>query len=62
MKLHDFPDEKMLKVNRRNNSLHYQVYQKNKNVRFELELNPDLKKISANPEIQLTELGIFKVK
>ena len=29
MKLHDFPDGKMLKVNRRNNSLHYRVYQKN---------------------------------
>ena len=38
MKLHDFPDGKMLKVNRRNNSLHYRVYQKNERVRFELEL------------------------
>jgi hypothetical protein len=38
MKLEDFADGKMLKVNRRNNSLHYRVYQKNENVRFELEL------------------------
>lgn len=38
IKLHDFPDGKMLKVNRRNNSLHYRVYQKNESVRFELEL------------------------
>jgi len=38
MKLHDYPDGKMLKVNRRNNSLHYRVYQKNERVRFELEL------------------------
>lgn len=38
MKLHDFPDGKILKVNRRNNSLHYRVYQKNERVRFELEL------------------------
>ncbi len=28
IKLQDFPDGKMLKVNRRNNSLHYRVYQK----------------------------------
>ena len=27
----------MLKINRRNNSLHYRVYQKNQVVRFELE-------------------------
>lgn len=38
MKLHDFSDGKMLKVNRRNNSLYYRVYQKNEKVRFELEL------------------------
>ena len=28
----------MLKVNRRNNSRHYRVYQKNETVHFELEL------------------------
>ena len=27
----------MLKINRRNNSLHYQIYQKEEGVRFELE-------------------------
>jgi len=37
-KLENFPDGKMLKVNRRNNSVHYRIYQKNQNVRFELEL------------------------
>ena len=37
IKLHDFPDGKILKVNRRNNSLHYRIYQKNETVRFELE-------------------------
>jgi len=37
IKLEDFPDGKMLKVNRRNNSLHYRVYQKDERVRFELE-------------------------
>lgn len=31
MKLHDFPDGKMLKVNRRNNPLHYRVYKKKRN-------------------------------
>jgi hypothetical protein len=38
IKLQDFPDGKMLKVNRRNNSRHYRVYQKDETVRFELEL------------------------
>jgi hypothetical protein len=38
IKLQDFPDVKMLKVNRRNNSRHYRVYQKDETVRFELEL------------------------
>ena len=37
IKLEDFPDGKMLKVNRRNNSLHYRIYQKDQVVRFELE-------------------------
>lgn len=37
IKLTDFPDGKLLKVNRRNNSIHYRVYQKNENVRFEIE-------------------------
>ena len=38
IKLEDFPEGKLLKVNRRNNSLHYRVYQKDQGVRFELEL------------------------
>ena len=38
IKLEDFPNGKMLKVNRRNNSRHYRVYQKDQTVRFELEL------------------------
>ena len=38
MKLQDFPDGKMLKINRRNNSRHYRVYQKDETARFELEL------------------------
>lgn len=38
IRLQDFPDGKILKVNRRNNSVHYRVYQKNERVRFELEL------------------------
>jgi hypothetical protein len=37
IRLQDFPDGKVLKVNRRNNSLHYRVYQKDQVVRFELE-------------------------
>jgi hypothetical protein len=37
IRLQDFPDGKLLKVNRRNNSLHYRVYQKDQGVRFELE-------------------------
>ena len=37
IRLQDFPDGKVLKVNRRNNSLHYRVYQKDQDVRFELE-------------------------
>ncbi len=38
IKLEDFPDGKMLKVNRRNNSRHYRVYQTDESVRFELKL------------------------
>jgi hypothetical protein len=37
IKLHDFPNGNMLKVNRRNNLLHYRVYQKDQGGRFELE-------------------------
>jgi hypothetical protein len=38
IRLQDFPTGKILKVNRRNNSVHYRVYQKDKSVRFEIEL------------------------
>jgi hypothetical protein len=38
IRLQDFPDGKILKVNRRNNSVHYRVYQKDQMVRFEIEL------------------------
>ena len=34
IRLQDFPDGKILKINRRNNSLHYRVYQKDQRVRF----------------------------
>jgi DNA relaxase NicK len=37
IRLQDFPNGKVLKINRRNNSLHYRVYQKDQSVRFELE-------------------------
>ena len=38
IRLPDFPDGKILKVNCRNNSVHYRVYQKDQIVRFEIEL------------------------
>ena len=38
IKLEDFPNGKMLKVSRKNNSRRYRVYQKDETVRFELEL------------------------
>ena len=37
IKLQDFPDGKILKINRRNNSVHYRVYQKDEQTRFEIE-------------------------
>ena len=44
IRLQDFPDGKILKVNRRNNSIHYRVYQKEQSVRFEIELKHRIKK------------------
>lgn len=38
IRLQYFPDGKILKVNRRNNSVHYWVYQKNQKIHFEIEL------------------------
>lgn len=37
LRLQDFPDGKMVKVNRRNNSVHYRIYQKDQRIRFEIE-------------------------
>ena len=54
IKLQDFPNEKVLKVNRRNNSLHYRVYQKNDVVRFELELK--------HRQTQLVQDDLFRNK
>ena len=52
IRLQDFPDGKVLKVNRRNNSLHYRVYQKNQGVRFELEFK--------HRQTQLVQNYLFK--
>lgn len=48
IKLQDFPNGKVLKVNRRNNSLHYRVYQKDLNIRFELEFKHRQTKLVQN--------------
>jgi len=37
IRLQDFPNGKILKVNRRNNSVHYRVYRKDEQTRFEIE-------------------------
>jgi len=48
IRLQDFPDGKILKVNRRNNSVHYRVYQKDQMVRFEIELKHRQTKLVQN--------------
>ena len=48
IRLQDFPDGKILKVNRRNNSVHYRVYQKDQKVRFEIELKHRQTKLVQN--------------
>jgi hypothetical protein len=48
IRLRDFPDGKILKVNRRNNSVHYRVYQKDQRVRFEIELKHRQTKLVQN--------------
>ena len=48
IRLQDFPDGKVLKVNRRNNSLHYRIYQKDQGVRFELEFKHRQTKLVQN--------------
>lgn len=45
IKLQDFPSGKILKINRRNNSLHYHVYQKDQLIRFELEFKKQKTKL-----------------
>lgn len=61
IKLEDFPDGKMLKINRRNNSLHYRVYQKNERVRFELEFKHRQTK-SVQDYLFQNHLDIFEDK
>jgi hypothetical protein len=58
-KLQDFPDGKMLKVNRRNNSVHYRVYQKDQRVRFEIELKHRQTKLVQDYLFQ-NQLAIFE--
>lgn len=41
IRLQDFPDGKILKVNRRNNSVHYRIYQKDQGYVLKLNLNID---------------------
>lgn len=48
IKLQDFPDGKILKINRRNNSVHYRVYQKEEHTRFEIEFKHRQTKLVQN--------------
>ena len=59
IRLQDFPDGKILKVNRRNNSVHYRVYQKDQRVRFEIELKHRLTKLVQDYLFQ-NQLDIFE--
>ena len=59
IKLQDFPDGKILKVNRRNNSVHYRVYQKDQRVRFEIELKHRQTKLVQGYLFQ-NQLDIFE--
>ena len=61
MRLPDFPNEKILKVNLRNNSFHYQVYQKDKSVRFEIELKYRQTKLVQDYFFQ-NQLDVFEHK
>ena len=61
IRLQDFPDGKVLKVNRRNNSLHYRVYQKDQGVRFELEFKHRQTKLVQNYLFN-NQLDIFENK
>jgi hypothetical protein len=59
IRLQDFPLGKMLKVNRRNNSVHYRVYQKDQNVRFEIELKHRQTKLVQDYLFQ-NQLDVFE--
>jgi hypothetical protein len=59
IRLQDFPDGKILKVNRRNNSVHYRVYQKDQSVRFEIELKHRQTKLVQDYLFQ-NQLDIFE--
>ena len=59
IRLKDFPDGKILKVNRRNNSVHYRVYQKDQSVRFEIELKHRETKLVQDYLFQ-NQLDIFE--
>lgn len=59
IRLYDVPNGKMLKVNQRNNSLHYRVYQKDEDVRFELEFKHRQTKLVHNYLFN-TQLEIFE--
>ena len=61
IRLQDFPDGKILKVNRRNNSIHYRVYQKDQSVRFEIELKHRETKLVQDYLFQ-NQLDIFEHK
>ena len=59
IRLQDFPDGKILKVNRRNNSVHYRVYQKDQRVRFEIELKNRQTKLVQDYLFQ-NQLDVFE--
>ena len=59
IRLQDFPDGKTLKVNRRNNSVHYWVYQKDQRVGFEIELKHRQTKLVQDYLFQ-NQLDIFE--
>lgn len=59
IRLQDFPNGKILKVNRRNNSVHYRVYQKDQSVRFEIELKHRETKLVQDYLFQ-NQLDIFE--
>ena len=59
IKLEDFPSGKMLKVDQRNNSRHYRVYQRDETARFELELKHRQTKLVQNYLFE-NQLDVFE--